>query len=403
MFAKLPIADFFRRPHLLRHTDSVIFIDLFHVCPSACQAWSRRFREMPAQPAGQVCGVRTSSEAHRRNAGSACGVARNVTPADDRIDAGSRSGSEPESRRARPDVAHIGRDEALRTAPNRRASRAAILARRRSRDHSSRLLVRDIVHAAAGLPIFGDLIVRAQTRRFNSATGMNVRLFNGIFPDFASAARAIPTDRPSGYDNEPSASRVLSEWLEITPSDYPAMFWLAKLLPQARSVFDWGGNVGLKYFAYRRYIDYPADMVWCVNDVPAVVAVGKTIAEREAAAALRFTTTLEELADADVLYSAGTLHFIDDHVALLKGVKALPPHVILGKLPISDAPAAVTLQNMGTAFCPNHLFNRAAFERGFLELGYRLVDRWMSPEMNCFIPFYPDRSIRGYSGYYFAK
>jgi putative methyltransferase (TIGR04325 family) len=77
--------------------------------------------------------------------------------------------------------------------------------------------------------------------------------------------------------------------------------------------------------------------------------------------------------------------------------------VVLSKVPAYDAPDAVTLQNMGTAFCPNHLFNRSRLVERFVELGYRLVDDWRSPGLTCEIPFHPEHSIGGYSGFYFVK
>ena len=268
---------------------------------------------------------------------------------------------------------------------------------------SARALARDLVYAAGRLPVVGDVLVDAQTRRFNANSSDVARLFNGVYVDFAAAERAIPKDRNAGYDNERSASRGLNEWLAIAPSDYPVLFWLSRLLPDATYLFDWGGNVGLKYFAYRTYLAYASSLTWCVSDVPAVVAAGKAIAEKEDARGLVFSTTLDELSRADILLADGVLHFIEDPLGMLRRAPRLPEHVLLSKVPAYDSADTVTLQNMGTAFCPNHLFNRSRFVDNFIALGYRLVDEWRAPELGCIIPFHPERSIAGYSGFYFIK
>jgi putative methyltransferase (TIGR04325 family) len=230
-----------------------------------------------------------------------------------------------------------------------------------------------------------------------------VRLFRGVYPDFAAATRAIPDNRLAGYDNEPSAHRLEDDRLRIIPSDYPVMFWLSKLLPSCRLLFDWGGNVGISYYGYRRYLPYAANLEWLVNDVPAVIAQGAAIAATEPAPHLRFTTDLDELARAGILLAAGSMHFIDKPFAALQAAWPLPDHILVNKVPAYDRAAAVTLQNMGSALCPNHLFNRCDFVRSFEHLGYRLIDEWKVPELSCRIPFFRDHSISAYSGFYFRK
>jgi len=259
------------------------------------------------------------------------------------------------------------------------------------------------MHASARVPVLGRFASDAYSHFFNNARGEHVRLFRGIYPDFPAAARELPAGRAIGYDNAASAYRVIDEWLVISEYDYPIMFWLSKLLPECELLFDWGGNVGLKYFAYRKYLSYPESMRWCVSDVPAVVAAGKQVAERESAAQLQFTTTLDEMTQADILLAAGSLHFIEDPFAALAELSALPRHLLLCKVPAHNQASAVTLHNMGTSVCPYHLFNRAEFVHKIEQLGYRLVDEWTSAECFCTIPFYPEHSIRAYSGFYFTR
>ena len=244
---------------------------------------------------------------------------------------------------------------------------------------------------------------RMHWRSFCAASGPAVRRFHGIYADFASAERAIPADRLVGYDNEPSALRLAGERFRIYPSDYPVMFWLQKLLPASQLLFDLGGHVGISYYGYRNYLDYPAALRWLVYDLPAITAMGQAIAKQEATPALSFTNSLEALPGADILLAAGSLQFIADPFALLSPVRPLPRHVLLNKTPLHDGPAAVTLHNLGSALCAYHIFNRADFISGFEALGYRLADEWLSPDLQCEIRLFPKQSIRAYTGCYFIR
>ncbi len=258
------------------------------------------------------------------------------------------------------------------------------------------------VATATRWPLLGGALNTAYRRYFNSVGG-NARLFCGVFPDFASAELAVPAHRLVGYDNAPSAERMMAEWLGVYPSDYPVLFWLQKLLRDSFTVFDWGGNVGIKYFAFSSYLTYPENLRWVVNDVPAVLQLGREVAARESATALHFTAEMDELGQADILLASGVVQFIDDPFARLSSAASLPEHLIFNKVPLYDKPSRVTLHNMGVAFCPYHLFNRASFVASVEALGYELRDEWASPDISCNIPLSPQYSVAAYTGLYFLK
>lgn len=243
---------------------------------------------------------------------------------------------------------------------------------------------------------------RRYKRRFDSATG-KVRIFHGIYPDFAAALRDIPAGTLEGHDNEASVLRLADARLHVPLFDYPVMFWLQKLLPGCRLLFDLGGGVGISYFGYRKYLQYPPGMTWLVAELPAAVALGAKIAGEEAAESLRFTTALDELPGADILLLAGVLQLIEKPFEMLRSVASLPPHLLINKTPLYDMPAAVTLHNTGAAMCAYHLFNRTQFVSECQALGYELVDAWATPELSANIPHFPDHRVRAYSGFYFAK
>jgi putative methyltransferase (TIGR04325 family) len=256
--------------------------------------------------------------------------------------------------------------------------------------------------AAARVPVISSMLQRREWRRFCAASGQ-VRLFNGIYRDFGSAAAAIPPGRAVGFDNEPSVQRLADERFRILPLDYPVLFWLERLLPGCRLLFDFGGHVGISYFAFRHHLRYPPELTWLVCDLPAVATAGTQIARQEQASHLHFTTELDALSRADIFMALGSLHFVESPFQMFKDAVHLPEHVLLNKVPVGNVQAAVTLHNMGCAFCPYHLFNREEFEDSFRRLGYALNDRWANPDLGAYIPLHPQESIAAYSGYYFRR
>ena len=236
---------------------------------------------------------------------------------------------------------------------------------------------------------------------FNGCRG-RIRLFSGIYPDFKAALRAIPPDRLIGYDNAPSARRQSDDLFRLFLMDYPLMFWLSRLLPDSRLLFDWGGNIGISYFTFRRHLTYPEHLTWLINDVPAVVDEGMATAQELDLPGLNFTTSMARLSEADIVLASGSLHFIEAPFDVLRAQKALPRHALLNKVPVYALSAAVTIQNMGTALLPNHLFNEAEFVGIFTVLGYRMIDE-LETDLSCHVPFHSEHSIRAYKGYYFSK
>ncbi|MGH9643444.1 MAG: methyltransferase, TIGR04325 family [Terriglobales bacterium] len=255
---------------------------------------------------------------------------------------------------------------------------------------------------AARLPPVRSILKRRYKNRFDRAAG-TLRLFHGIYPDFASALRDVPAGRLEGHDNAPSVLRLADGRLRIYPFDYPVMFWLQKLLPDCRLLFDLGGGVGISYFGYRKYLQCPPAMTWLVGELPAAVAHGEQIAHQEGAESLRFTTSLEELEHADILLASGTVQLIEKPFEMLRSVRRLPPHLLINKAPLYNRPAAVTLHNTGAALCASHLFNRAQFVSECQALGYELVDEWANLGLAAHVPYFPQHAIPAYTGFYFAR
>jgi putative methyltransferase (TIGR04325 family) len=233
------------------------------------------------------------------------------------------------------------------------------------------------------------------------ASEPKANLFRGVYDTHEDARRDAPPSKPVGYDNPGPAGmyRNILERMEL--SDYPVLFWISRIAG-ARRLFDLGGHVGLRYYGFRSRLELPADFVWQVMDVPAVVEAGRALALEKKAAHLSFTDRREDMEGADILYATGSLQYLDEPLpAILGRVQRRPAHVILNQTPMHDGPPYYTLQSIGTAFCPYRIEDRPALLAGMEQLGYERVDRWTCPEKTCAIPFHPDHSVRGYDGAYF--
>ena len=139
-----------------------------------------------------------------------------------------------------------------------------------------------------------------------------------------------------------------------------------------------------------------------MNEIPAVVALGRTIAREEAAAHLQFTTDYARLSEADILLASGVLQVLEDWNGFLQRAPSLPRHLLINRTPVGDQPDAVTLCAIGVSFNPYRIFNRQTFVAAFVELGYRLVDEWQAPELGCWIPDHASHSLNAFRGFYFV-
>jgi putative methyltransferase (TIGR04325 family) len=230
------------------------------------------------------------------------------------------------------------------------------------------------------------------------------RKFRGVYASFEEATKMAPKNRPIGYDNPESAKMFVENYRIINPCDYPALFWLKQALDGATSLFDLGGNVGISFYSYQKYLRYPPGFAWIVYDVPEVTEQGQQIAAREKAYGLAFTSNLARADGVDILFAAGSLQFVEQPLSeILRGLRDKPAHLIINKTPMRNGEQFVTLQALGTAFCPYHIFNRAIFVSSICATGYELIDSWDNAEVSCHVPLYPEHSVPAYSGLYFRR
>jgi putative methyltransferase (TIGR04325 family) len=230
--------------------------------------------------------------------------------------------------------------------------------------------------------------------------------YQGVFETFAEASAAAPSTLPLGYDNAAAASMYRERLSRIYSSDYPVLYWLHRILgaPEAPPrIFDFGGHVGISYYAYAPYLQYRPGLTWKVFELPAVIEAGRALACERAASQLSFTHTFEDAAGSDIFLANGVAQYVDEGLASkLAALEAQPRHLVINRIPLWTGESFVTLQNIGTAFCPYRVFNRQEFVESLRRLEYELVDEWYTHENSVHIPFHPDRELTKYAGLHFA-
>jgi putative methyltransferase (TIGR04325 family) len=228
------------------------------------------------------------------------------------------------------------------------------------------------------------------------------RYCSGVYPTFDKAGAAISRSKAVGFDNGASAQLYLHELDRTKPSDYAVFFWMAPLLPEIRSVFDFGGNKGWSFYSFQKYLGFPPDLRWTICDVPAVVSLGREVARARGARNLSFTSEFAEAEGCDLFLTSGALQFVDRELSeLLGNLESLPPHLLINRVPLSDLPTYYTVHDIGASCSPYRIAHRPSFISSIEALGYQKVDEWTCAESWCKVRLRPSRVVKCYTGFYF--
>ena len=241
------------------------------------------------------------------------------------------------------------------------------------------------------------------SRRLGRTRGQN--RYYGVFTSFAEALAAAPKrGKLVGYDHALLATFYRERLDRVHSDDYPALYWLARVLPEGGRVFDFGGHVGLHRYGFAPYLASKA-RAWTVCDVRHVVEAGRGIAKERGALDLDFTERLEDADGADVFFASGSLQYLGegDVVERLIALRAPPRHVIVNKTPVHDDEGFVTLQDTGVSVHAYTVFGRGRLVATLERHGWRLVDAWRNPEHACRVLLEPGRSLDAYSGFAFSR
>jgi putative methyltransferase (TIGR04325 family) len=224
----------------------------------------------------------------------------------------------------------------------------------------------------------------------------------GVFPSFAAAKAAAPAAELPGYDDLSIAEVYQKRMDQFKAADYPVLFWMDKLLPQTRVIFELGGSVGRAFYPYSRYLDFAPGLRWIVCDLSSMVKLGIEIARERNVSQLTFTTERETEQNPDIYATFGTLQYIEEPFAtIIAALRARPPHILVNRVPMTEGPGFITLQNNGSWFSPYKIDNRSVFIASIVELGYELGDEWEMDRPNIFLSQKRDEPKPAYCGMYF--
>ena len=228
-------------------------------------------------------------------------------------------------------------------------------------------------------------------------------LFMGSFKSFATAEASAPTSKAVGYDNAP-ADAFYSH--QVAFYDYPGLFWLGRSLDDGmRRIFDLGGHVGIKYYAFRRMLDYPADLRWRVCDVPSVVKSGRELAvQREATAQLSFTTEIRDASGCDVLYASGSLQYLPQRISeIIAALPVKPRRIVLNTTAVHPERTLYTLNSIGFAVCPYRIQHHDELLAELAAAGYKRRDAWRNEGKPIEVPFVDGGDKPYYAGCCFDR
>ncbi|VTU44700.1 methyltransferase, TIGR04325 family [Variovorax sp. RA8] len=263
--------------------------------------------------------------------------------------------------------------------------------------------VRDLLEG----PITRPALLRWRRQQFLSPL-QGAGAYFGVYESFDEARACLPKNPE--FDHEALAAEYVTiRAKKVFAYDYPVMLWLEHAFRGGASkVLDIGGSVGVHYFAYRRYIEMPAELSWHVVEVPSMVAVGRKMAEENQARALTFTEDLQEAMveeACDIWIAAGAIHYLEDARPnhLVSRCASRPRHVLLNKLPLYGGEDFITAQNVGEgSIVPLHVYNKRRLVRDMEAQGYILKDEWPVHERGLYLPGHPQRSFPWFTGLYFV-
>jgi putative methyltransferase (TIGR04325 family) len=213
------------------------------------------------------------------------------------------------------------------------------------------------------------------------------------------AEAAVSAYAQQGHQNPANADLHLTLNKRARPSDYAALFHLQRLLPNIRSIFDLGGNVGNLYYCYSDFFP-DKNLVWTVHDLPENIARGRRLAHARGADRLSFADTWREASGADLLLISGALHYLKQPLAgMLSTLEYGPRYILINRTPVTDGPSFAAVQDSGPFRVACLVRNRHDLLKELEGAGYRLLDTWYAAELTLQIPGDADHTVPYYSGF----
>lgn len=275
---------------------------------------------------------------------------------------------------------------------------------------SKRSRVRQIVIATRLMKAIGNFkigknaIQQARQYKAGRATLNFILGYNRVYDTLADAEAAIAPFSNNGHEHPAAAELHLALNQRARPSDYAALYHLARHVPSINRVFDLGGNVGNLFYCYSQYLEFSSQLAWTVFDLPKTIDAGRALAGSRGENRLRFTTEIAELDGADILIASGSMHYFERPIAdLLQPLQTKPRFILINRTPLTETEPVAVIQEADKYRVACFLHNRETIVRGLEGSGYRLVDAWRTPELEMVVAADPKYYVGSYSGLWFER
>ena len=212
----------------------------------------------------------------------------------------------------------------------------------------------------------------------------------GDYPSLEFARQQIADQSKSTYDNDDVVDISLEWFSRVSLFDYPILYWLLRFINEKNidSIMDFGGHIGVKYYAYQGYIRLPDSFKWRVVDVPAMVHRGKEKAKEEGIKNLEFFSDVEEVPATSVLFSSGSLMYADISIdQVVSNMLVRPSYILINKLAVLPDTEVISLEGFGHSCIPYRVFSLRRFNEAVSNLDYELIDSWEIEDRTHSIPF----------------
>jgi putative methyltransferase (TIGR04325 family) len=220
---------------------------------------------------------------------------------------------------------------------------------------------------------------------FNRARGR----FYGIFNSLAEAKKCIGPGRPNSYGAVELTENDIDSYMQIHLFDYPVIMNLLMMKNQIKSLIDFGGHIGVKYYAYKRLIPNIDEIIWKVVDFQSCIERGRIEALRRGAKNLFFQSNILEAGESDVLLISGAIQYVTTSIGdLLDSMACFPRFIIINKLPVHFGPDYYTIENFGNTKIPYRIYNNIGFDAQLFSRNFIKLDTWTIPSRKISIPFY---------------
>jgi putative methyltransferase (TIGR04325 family) len=230
-------------------------------------------------------------------------------------------------------------------------------------------------------------------RRITWSRPQYVNHFFGVFPDFAAARSAVPSQL-NGWEHE---AIVAADYFQ--PSLYATLYWLARAVRDGSCIVDFGGAVGQTHREFVKRMALPESASWTVVDLAPAIRQGRELVATRGTKGLYFAERLDELKACDIFLSRGCLQYVEASlIDLISSLPRLPEYLLLDKIPLSDGPSFVTLQNLGFSAAPYKIFNKQSFLAPLQQRGYDVLDEWPVQDLTCAVAFHPERFLPSHCG-----